>query len=400
MNPKYMTFGVEPPIQNFIGRRTDLEKLHNKIYKEAHRFLALVGPPGVGKTQIARMYAKTYSSDYDHILWFNAENMASLRHSYECLAQCLGLDDKLLFETKVHKVHRYFHKEKTLCIYDGLNTNCDDLNSCIFNNCNTFLLVTTQLTFLRSDLKKQFVKMFTETIALQFLKKNLKTDYSEKDLKTIIKKLGYHPLALQQAVSYMNETHVTSACYTEYMKINLQKLLLIGVPSEKGAQSIIKLINFVLQKLKLDNEKLALELLCVMSYMNGKAIKRYMLRSIAKSLNEEYDDLDVNEGIKLLEKYSLVNLENIDSKFCNEHFINVHKLTQEGCMYFQKQEKVDDFYFKKYLSYLKTNLEYRHFEHYEHLVCLFHSNTDVEIIAKELIDHLIDIRHILIINTL
>ena len=53
------------PIETFVGRENDLEGLHQIIVdRGVGAITGKVGTGGIGKTELARMYAKKYKAEY------------------------------------------------------------------------------------------------------------------------------------------------------------------------------------------------------------------------------------------------------------------------------------------------------------------------------------------------
>ncbi len=58
-------FMPEKPVETFVGRVPDLEKLHDIIRtRGAGAVTGLRGSGGIGKTELARMYAQKYRNEY------------------------------------------------------------------------------------------------------------------------------------------------------------------------------------------------------------------------------------------------------------------------------------------------------------------------------------------------
>src|SRR5262249_3134793 len=55
------------------------------------RPVALVGPAGVGKTEIATEYAHRFAADYDAVWWIDAAEPATVRKALTNLARAMGL---------------------------------------------------------------------------------------------------------------------------------------------------------------------------------------------------------------------------------------------------------------------------------------------------------------------
>jgi hypothetical protein len=73
----------------FIGRETILQRLHEELGRS--RRAVLHGLPGVGKTLTAIAYAHRHRSDYQGILWVNADTRDTLNADFAAIARLLGL---------------------------------------------------------------------------------------------------------------------------------------------------------------------------------------------------------------------------------------------------------------------------------------------------------------------
>ncbi|NMF81946.1 tetratricopeptide repeat protein [Nodosilinea sp. P-1105] len=66
--------GIDP--QRFVGRQADLNHLHACL--DNHRKVVIVGMFGLGKTELAIQYARTYTADYPGgVAWFAADHFAT-----------------------------------------------------------------------------------------------------------------------------------------------------------------------------------------------------------------------------------------------------------------------------------------------------------------------------------
>ena len=53
------------PIETFVGREKDLEELHQiMVERKVAAITGAIGTGGIGKTELARMYAKRYRDKY------------------------------------------------------------------------------------------------------------------------------------------------------------------------------------------------------------------------------------------------------------------------------------------------------------------------------------------------
>lgn len=104
---------------HFCGRETELEKLHTVLEEKSKVFL--YGIAGIGKSELAKAYAKTYRKDYTNILY--------LMYSGDLRQDIIDLDftDDLEEDTeedRFRKHNRFLRtlKEDTLLIIDNFNT--------------------------------------------------------------------------------------------------------------------------------------------------------------------------------------------------------------------------------------------------------------------------------------
>ena len=76
------------PAALFIGREEFLTTLRETL--RAERLAVIVGARGVGKTAVAREYARRFASEYQQVLWINATMFSSLlSDALELARQCV-----------------------------------------------------------------------------------------------------------------------------------------------------------------------------------------------------------------------------------------------------------------------------------------------------------------------
>jgi hypothetical protein len=130
-------FDVRNPVESFTGRSKELENLHKEVQrnlgKNKHKLTvisqvtSICGLGGIGKSEIAKMYARQHCQDYDgNVIWINAATYGTLEESFHRLAK-----DKLNISTKsidgqekdiksiVQEVYKYFSKRKSLFFFDN-----------------------------------------------------------------------------------------------------------------------------------------------------------------------------------------------------------------------------------------------------------------------------------------
>lgn len=114
-----MSGSVPSPCKHFCGRDANLEELHSLL--EKHSKIFITGLAGVGKSEFAKAYAKTYKSQYANILYFTYPG------SLQALIEDMDFADDLLTDdntTRFKKHNRFLRslKPDTLLIIDNFNT--------------------------------------------------------------------------------------------------------------------------------------------------------------------------------------------------------------------------------------------------------------------------------------
>ncbi|KAF4432818.1 Nephrocystin-3 [Colletotrichum fructicola] len=75
-------------VNHFVGRGNELRRLHKELeWTGKRRTAVLHGLGGMGKTQLSIEYTKRHESDYSAILWMNARDETSLKHSFKQVAE-------------------------------------------------------------------------------------------------------------------------------------------------------------------------------------------------------------------------------------------------------------------------------------------------------------------------
>ena len=97
---------------------------------------------------------------------------------------------------------------------------------------------------------------------------NINTEDDEK-LREITEVKSNHPLALYQAVLYINNTHVSLQEYLDLYKSYSVDVLEKFLHTKAEAKSAIASINMILKKLEANNELLSFEILYCLSYCDG-----------------------------------------------------------------------------------------------------------------------------------
>lgn len=189
--------GTPKPCRHFCGRDNELEILHQLLCNHGKVFLQ--GIAGIGKSELAKAYAKTHNKEYTNILYLSYTGNLKQDISDMDFADDLPDDDN---EERFRKHSRFLRtlKEDTLFIIDNFNTTAtqDGLLSVIMKyRCR--ILFTTRSRF------DNCTSMNLEEIAdTEALVKLMGCFYSEAEsnrtvLEQIIQTVHSHTLAVEMS---------------------------------------------------------------------------------------------------------------------------------------------------------------------------------------------------------
>lgn len=129
------------PNAAFVGMEKELTELHTRLFKakkRAQRLVAVLicGPPGCGKSHLARQYVYTHRADYPGgIFWVDAKSRQSTAKCFLEIAEAAALADGKDFPasewtasgTHVDAVRKWFEsREEWLLVFDGLSFDKDE----------------------------------------------------------------------------------------------------------------------------------------------------------------------------------------------------------------------------------------------------------------------------------
>lgn len=226
----------------FTGREDILANLHDMLAHEHTTTItqpsAIHGLGGIGKTHLAVEYAYRYKSEYQYVLWLQADNYETLAADYVAHAHTLKcIEDDIQEQGRaIEAMKRWLEStDHWLLIFDNANT-LRLLDAFLPENMRGHLLITTRASttggFARS---LEIAKMETEEGAAFLLHRTglLPLDLplsaaTESDRSTaiaIVQEMDALPLALDQAAAYIDETACLLTDYLETYKKHRAELL-------------------------------------------------------------------------------------------------------------------------------------------------------------------------------
>ena len=107
----------------FVGRAELLEEVYGKLSGPGDA-VALHGPGGIGKTQLATEYVHRFKGEYEIVWWVAAAGSAAAREHFARLAAPLGLGEHGHLESAIKAVKRELNRTTRpwLLVFDGANT--------------------------------------------------------------------------------------------------------------------------------------------------------------------------------------------------------------------------------------------------------------------------------------
>jgi tetratricopeptide (TPR) repeat protein len=381
-------FDVRKPVESFTGRKRELEILHKEVQrkkrKNEHKLAvisqrtSISGLGGIGKSEIARMYAREYCQDYDgNVIWINAETYGTLTQSFHRLAK-----DKLNISTKsmdgqgkdiksiVQEVYKYFSKRKSLFIFDnaeklraekegdeGIDT---FLPNCLSVDDNEpYIIITSRNRKWGETIKVLLLDTFTEEEAIEFIKKELSIsdESQEKEIRQLAKTLQYFPLALQQAVAYIKQKDETLKYVEQKFEIaeylirfeeKARKLLNYNFPEDNNnCYTKTTFITWEVTLEKINQNKYgqqALEVLETIAYFAPDNIPINIFLELVKGDTEKLASM-----LQLPAQYSMFNLE--------KGVINIHRLVQQVLRLTLQEQQNEKETLRKALEFIITPIK-------------------------------------------
>ena len=332
-HPSEKSFNIQNVSPTFFGRESEIEAIHtNFTTKNQYKGIVLHGLSGVGKSQIAKRYCQQFGKHYaNNIAWLHSSNAFSIKKNMEDFAEQLGfqVQGQNIARTK-EQVYNYFRKTNALIIFDNV-MNVSDIEAFLPNafQKNIKVLITSQITTWNIHYHKIPIKVFTKETALKFFK-TVFGDVSVEDtkhLEFIADTLQYHPLALQQAVSYIKASQLEMNNYVRLLNESFFDLM--NEPCDEieiDCKPVLKAINLTIHLFQSQASNESIKILNDMAFLNGSDIRRGFFKNFCEDIN----DLQLNRILKSMEKFSLISIVRKDnhSTYIKDDFVEIHTLVQ------------------------------------------------------------------------
>lgn len=300
-HPEISFDNVKDPALFFTGRLEELKTIENLFKK--NRFVAIVGLGGIGKTQLARSFAKEHKSQYKIILSVDAKDEISFKMGFDYL--------RLLQPRSLDPYFVEYANIPTLILIDNLdkpeiiNVVKDYLER--LPKCWHFLItsrvIQTPVAFNSGELL--LTKGLENHEAADYLMEYTKENNLYAAQK-IAERLQNFPLALSHAASFMRSRKVSM---NEYLK-RLRTLQVLGqkisIPGDYNC-TIFQAWQASLDDIK-EKNGFAIQLIQYISNCaENKFHRSFFERWLEEFHSEHLDDCRI-KSLEVLLEYSLVQL--------------------------------------------------------------------------------------------
>ncbi|GCE21763.1 DUF7779 domain-containing protein [Dictyobacter kobayashii] len=326
----------------FTGRDALLTEIHERLQKSGAGscLLAITGLGGIGKTQIAIEYAFRYRSDYQAVLWLNADLPETLLESCVELASYLNLPEKGAKDrqaTVMAVQHWLKEHPHSLLILDNVD-NPAAIQNFLLHLGDCRVLITTrrqvigplgqsfELLEMSPDESVRLLlgraQMIPPTTPLQNVPKSMLALAYE-----ISEALDYLPLALTQAASYLEETGCGLASYLKLFREHradvLQEFNTVASNYQFSVATTWKLSFERLQQ----TQPASSQILCFCAFLNPDRIYEEFIQYSIAYFNTELRPLQdspllLHRAIGELRKYSLIRTQP------DSGALSIHRLVQ------------------------------------------------------------------------
>ena len=211
----------------FLGRENVLARIDRGLSKTSSpRVVVVQGMGGQGKSQIALEYCRRKQKDsFSAIFWLDASSESSIRRSFAEISEYIKPPD-LKLSTPHMRVSYVLQslgswRGKFLFVFDNYDDPCAfSLWDYIPSSELGTILVTSRHADTR-DLTpdaESFIELqgLDKSTAVELLTLPNSNAESETDALAIVERLGYHPLAITQASSYIRQRRIKSKDFMDH----------------------------------------------------------------------------------------------------------------------------------------------------------------------------------------
>ena len=312
----------------FCGRDDILGEIHNKFQQE-ERVLFLHGIGGIGKTQIAKQYAKKHKNDYDTIIYATysgsiqklilAETPFAIEPTMNryTLSDGTQEDDETYFGRKLETIQK-LSTERTLIILDNYDVDGDE-NLPLLMNGRYRLLITTRCDFSRYYPTIKINPIDSIDVVKEIFMKNYQGYYVDEDdsaLVELMELVNRHTYTIELLAQHMENSGQTPA-------------EMITALRERGITSLDEEVRNSSMKTQIAYENL----IKMFNLFGLNEEERQILMYLSLMPTEGVEITDFKEWADLKSLKVLKNLENRSWIVRNTGGIALHPIIKEVIQY-------------------------------------------------------------------
>ena len=215
------------PVPSFTGREAELASLDSALWKQTGH-AAIHGLSGVGKSALAREYARRNRDRYAAVWWLNAETEDGIidgliRLGSEFVPGLAKLDDRRSAAEQVTANVLSGLTKPVLLVFDNLDD--ERLLRTWSPRSVAQTLVTSRHAVLGGDIVPIRLQAWAPEETVAYLRREIgRADLGDADALLIAQTLGFLPLALAHAAAYLKGTvNVTAPRYLERINDHLAR---------------------------------------------------------------------------------------------------------------------------------------------------------------------------------
>lgn len=198
--PPPKRFRLQDIHPEFEGRANHFQQITD-AFTTARPLVVLVGPPGIGKSEIAVAFADQKIQDYKYVWTVDGSTEESIKVSLRGLLKAMfpAMSDQHISSFSIEAICDVLESAeggKWLLIYDGLEQKCH------FPKRGGDVLITTRSRELFSDYSHIEVGAFTEEESINLIKK-ITGEEDSPQIKSLAHAMHFYPLPLVQSARHI-----------------------------------------------------------------------------------------------------------------------------------------------------------------------------------------------------
>lgn len=313
----------------FSGRGRLLESMRDQLLSSGSDGgrLALIGLPGVGKTQTALEYVYRFAASYDVVWWVSATQPAWVRVALADLASELKLPAGNVEEqvaAVLEALRRATPVRRWLVVFDNVDVPGDFAE--LLPVGPGHVLVTSRNPQWSSDLQTIDVKVFERKESVELLTRRVPT-IDAADADTLAARLGDLPLALEQAGGWLASTSMTVPDYLSLLDNSAVRAMEESA-TDDSSETIASTVTVAYEELS-QRSPAAARLLELFAFMAPEAIPYRMISNkqltalLAPIDQRMYDPTRHGSLIREIGRWGLARVD------AGNGGVVVHRLTQD-----------------------------------------------------------------------